>query len=42
MNRAHFNRKGHHLKTGLMGGKARQMNGWRMEMHDLWAFLHLI
>jgi len=32
MNRAHFNRKGHHLKTGLMGGKAIPMKGLSIEM----------
>jgi len=29
MNGAHFTRKRCHLKTELMGGKTRPMNGWR-------------
>ena len=31
MNRANFNRKGRHLKTGLMDGKAIPMNGLGIE-----------
>jgi len=34
----HFTRKGHHFKTGLMGGKGRPMNGWRAGTGSLLHF----